>query len=552
MLAGRLAQGVLLRRRAGEGASPRPTSRSSSPSHSALQRHSRERSPLWRSWCSERGPSESTALLKQDLAIAREHGLYESEYNALFNLSDLAFRRDRYEDALDVSRRRARRSRGVGLADRRMGRAVGDDLPALHARSLGRGARRIRRGARGAAARRTDAELPERARSKCASSAGETAEAARLLSHYEPLTESADLQNRTMTSRAAQPSPAQKATRRGAPCRHRGSRRSRGPTARRLAGGQAGARRGDRGRASHSAIRLGLEALVASIEAVPPGLRSPYLGAQALRFRARLAGVGRRCGRHFDAAAKRFRELGVVVLARRHAARARRADRRLGAPRRGARDLRRAATRRPGSNASSRIARHARRCPHDLRVVRPRQRRGPEVLRRVRLAAAGGVRIVRRRQLARPEVLRRVRVTARMRRRAAPTGSTHPRRALPQPSAASSPSSSPTSSASRRRPRAATPRRRASSSRSTSRSRAASSSATAAPSRSSSATRSWRSGARRSRPRTTPSEPSAPRSSSWPRSRSSTRRCRHAPECSPARPRSRSAPRARAWSPATS
>ena len=85
----------------------------------------------------------------------------------------------------------------------------------------------------------------------------------------------------------------------------------------------------------------------------------------------------------------------------------------------------------------------------------------------------------------------------------------------PSPSAASSPSCSPTSSASRRSPRAATPRRSASSCRryfelAAERHRRA----TAAPSRSSSATRSWPSGARRSRTRTTPSGPSARRSSS--------------------------------------
>ena len=49
-----------------------------------------------------------------------------------------------------------------------------------------------------------------------------------------------------------------------------------------------------------------------SIDAVPPGLRSPYLGAQALRFRARLAASDEAPSSSFEAAAKRFRELGVV------------------------------------------------------------------------------------------------------------------------------------------------------------------------------------------------------------------------------------------------
>jgi hypothetical protein len=60
---------------------------------------------------------------------------------------------------------------------------------------------------------------------------------------------------------------------------------------------------GDRARA---------EELVTSIEAVPPGLRSPYLSAQALRFRARLAASDDLAIESFEAAAKRFRELGVV------------------------------------------------------------------------------------------------------------------------------------------------------------------------------------------------------------------------------------------------
>jgi hypothetical protein len=67
--------------------------------------------------------------------------------------------------------------------------------------------------------------------------------------------------------------------------------------------------------AIEAALALGdakqAEELVASIEAVPPGLRSPYLGAQALRFRARLSASDDAMLESFDAAAKRFRELGI-------------------------------------------------------------------------------------------------------------------------------------------------------------------------------------------------------------------------------------------------
>ena len=61
-----------------------------------------------------------------------------------------------------------------------------------------------------------------------------------------------------------------------------------------------------------SAYALGesakVEELLALVESVPPGTRPPYLDAQAKRFRARLSedGVG------YDAAAARFRELGIV------------------------------------------------------------------------------------------------------------------------------------------------------------------------------------------------------------------------------------------------
>jgi hypothetical protein len=68
--------------------------------------------------------------------------------------------------------------------------------------------------------------------------------------------------------------------------------------------------------ATEAALALGdaqrAEELVASIETVPPGLRSPYLGAQALRFRAKLATSGEAAAESYEAAAKRFRALGVV------------------------------------------------------------------------------------------------------------------------------------------------------------------------------------------------------------------------------------------------
>jgi hypothetical protein len=51
--------------------------------------------------------------------------------------------------------------------------------------------------------------------------------------------------------------------------------------------------------------------LLATIDAVPPGLRSPYLDAQALRFRARLAGASDDAAALYANAAARFRELEI-------------------------------------------------------------------------------------------------------------------------------------------------------------------------------------------------------------------------------------------------
>ena len=75
-----------------------------------------------------RRPEEAIALRRHVLAIAREHGLHELESNALFNLSDLLFQRDRYEDALTTSamgskgtpRRPSARGVGVSSARRRI------------------------------------------------------------------------------------------------------------------------------------------------------------------------------------------------------------------------------------------------------------------------------------------------------------------------------------------------------------------------------------------------------------------------------------------------
>ena len=256
-------------------------------------------------------PEEATALLKHGLAIAREHGLYEAEYNALFNLSDLAFRRDRYDDALTyladaltIARRRGSRTGEWGVLSE-------TSYPLF---MLGRWDE----------ASATFAEVPEEHLLDALTLSfmssvlevwihrGELAEAARLLAHFEPLRDSTDLQNRMMFL-SAEACVARAAGKLDDAVR---------------AGIEAAEISSSRGQGSSQAIKQGLveaiEAclglgdtakaaeLVSSIEAVPAGLRSPYLGAQALRFRGRLAASEDDAVEQFEAAVERFRELGIA------------------------------------------------------------------------------------------------------------------------------------------------------------------------------------------------------------------------------------------------
>jgi class 3 adenylate cyclase/tetratricopeptide (TPR) repeat protein len=256
-------------------------------------------------------PEQSTALLKQCLAIAREHDLYDAEYGALFNLSDLFFRRDRYDEALTYL------ADGLAIA-RRRGSRTGEwesfsemSYPLF---MLGRWDEALE----------AFSEVPEDRYLDALTISflsgvlelhvhrGQVAEAARLLSLYEPLRDSADVQNRT-SFLAAEASVAradgrlEEALRLGVEAadisRSTGTDASQQIKQGLVVAIEAALALGERAKG---------EELVVTIEAAPPGLRSPYLGAQALRFRARLAGSDEAAIEHYDAAAKRFRELGIV------------------------------------------------------------------------------------------------------------------------------------------------------------------------------------------------------------------------------------------------
>jgi class 3 adenylate cyclase/tetratricopeptide (TPR) repeat protein len=255
-------------------------------------------------------PEQSTALLKQCLEITREHDIYDREIHALFNLSDLAFRRDRYEDALTYLADALANARRRGSRTSEWGVLSETSYPLF---MLGRWDEALA----------TFAEVPEEhlldgmtlsfmsAVLEVHVHRGDAAAAARLFSHFEPLLESADLQNRMMTLA-------------GSACVARAEGRL--DDALRI-GVEASEISQARGTDSSQAMKQGVveaveaafslgersraEELVRWVESVPPGLRSPYLSAQALRFRARLAASDDIAVESYEAAAKRFRDLKV-------------------------------------------------------------------------------------------------------------------------------------------------------------------------------------------------------------------------------------------------
>ncbi|GIU94638.1 MAG: hypothetical protein KatS3mg012_1095 [Gaiellaceae bacterium] len=258
---------------------------------------------------SGRRPEEALALRKHQLSLAREHDLPEHEGNALHNLSDLCFGRDRYEealsylsDALAVMRRRGdRRAEWSAIAE--------TSYPLF---MLGRWDEALAAFAEVPEERLLDAlttsflsSIPEIRIHR-----GDVAAARRLLDLYAAHGDSPHLQDKTGYDAAA--AAVARAEGRLADALRLGSETA--EVARTL-GETHQSTKTSIVEAVEAAIALGerrqAEELVASIEAVPPGLRSPYLGAQALRFRARLTASAEEASERYEAAAKRFRELGI-------------------------------------------------------------------------------------------------------------------------------------------------------------------------------------------------------------------------------------------------
>nr|MBA2641588.1 AAA family ATPase [Actinomycetota bacterium] len=258
-----------------------------------------------------RRPEEALALRKHQLSLTREHDLPELEMNALFNLSDICFQHDRYDDAL------AYLGDALAVARRRGARAqewstIAETTYPLF--MLGRWDEALE-----AFGQVPEERLHEGTTESFLSSLpeihaarGDVDGAVRVLSLYAPYRDSENLQRRSMYLAGA----ALVARAEGrfeetielgaettALCREAG-----GESFQQTKIGLV--------EAIEAALALGrhdrADELVASIEAVPPGLRSPYLGAQALRLRARLAASEDAALESYEAAAQRFRELGVV------------------------------------------------------------------------------------------------------------------------------------------------------------------------------------------------------------------------------------------------
>ncbi len=255
-------------------------------------------------------PEESIALLKHGLAIALEHERWDQALTLYLNLSDRSYHRDRYEDALGYL------AEALAVARRRGSRPSEWSVLAETTYPL-------YMTGRWAEALVTFAEIPEdRLRSGETLSLvtsvleirlhrGELDEARRILSLFAELESSTDVQDRSCYLAAA------------AAIRRAEGRLEEtvvlGVEATELSqvafgvGNQA-VKQG-LVEALEAALALGerarAEELLATVDAVPPGLRPPYLVAHAHRFRARLAGLDEAAGAGYAAAAAGFRKIGI-------------------------------------------------------------------------------------------------------------------------------------------------------------------------------------------------------------------------------------------------
>jgi tetratricopeptide (TPR) repeat protein len=249
---------------------------------------------------------ESRALLRRALEIAVDHELLEDQGTCYFLLSDGSFRRDRYTEALGYLDEAVALSRKIGdrpyewasLAERTYPLYMLGRWDEAHAAGEEFTAEQLDAGGVMLSLLQTGVEIDVQR--------GELDEARRVFAMFERIEQSSDVQDRTvyLGVRAC-------------------LRRAEGRLREALADGEAAVEAGSTLGLSFQTVKLAfvealeaafalrdaakIEELLTSIESIPPGSRSPFLDAQARRFRARLAGESVA----YEPVVERFRALGV-------------------------------------------------------------------------------------------------------------------------------------------------------------------------------------------------------------------------------------------------
>jgi tetratricopeptide (TPR) repeat protein len=258
---------------------------------------------------------QSLALFKHALELALEHDLGAASLRAYNNIADQLERRDRYEDAIELSRQ------GLGLA-----RKTGDRTMEWYL--LGELGICFLRTGRWDEALQVAGEVPEHGYAEfglgvgttqieIAVARGDTAEGRRVLSLLAHYRTSADVQDRsayhvldaTLSRATGRYEEALAASEEAL------------ASLELLGFGISGDAKVSLGEGLESALELGrldkVEELLARIDAIPIGKRPPLLRAQSARFRARLAaakGVTEGVEQGFKTAAATFREYRLTFF----------------------------------------------------------------------------------------------------------------------------------------------------------------------------------------------------------------------------------------------
>jgi class 3 adenylate cyclase/tetratricopeptide (TPR) repeat protein len=256
-------------------------------------------------------PEEARGLFQLALETAIANDLFTAAASAAGNMSDLAFRRDRYGESLPLLEQALDLATRVGHAGYQS--YVPSEM-SYALTMLGRWDEAVAR----------LGEIPDEQLGVDALLAsplsgvleiylhrGQLDEARQLLVRYEEISRSSDVNARSCCNAAAaavrlaegNPREALTAAERAIDTRGTLGDTAQGVRLGFLHGLEAALALGDRAK---------VEELLADIEGQAPGLRSPSLAAAAHRFRARLAGDDPGADRDFTAAAAQLRELGLT------------------------------------------------------------------------------------------------------------------------------------------------------------------------------------------------------------------------------------------------